>query len=417
MPLEPADMLSDLAQQGPASYFPRPETPVTFNFDQGLAAEETFPIADLQRVMTTVLDRDRGRALEYVSLGYDAERDKILYPPTQGELALGYPGLRAEVARWIGRTQGVAGLDADHVILTSGSVQAIALAVSALLNPGEGALVEKATFPYAMRFMQMRGADVRAVEIDEHGLVPDSLVQRLGELERDGVRPKLLYVIPTFQLPTCVVMPEDRRRRLLEIAEEWNLVVLEDSIYADLRYGGEPVPSLLSLDTGGRVLQSHGFSKNLAPGLRLGWISAAPALVRGLAAVRQDLGVSQWTSRAMELFLVEGLLDPHIAAANQVYRRKRDVAVTAVRRHCGDLVTFDVPDGGFYLWLRMGDDVDWVKAQHEAAERGVFCRPGERFLGERDGQAFLRLAYSHAADDEIERGIAVLGEAITSNVR
>lgn len=416
MPFDAKNALSDLAQGGPALFFPDPPAQVTFNFDQGIAAEETFPLEDLKRLMTEVLERDQGRALEYISFDYDEESDQIVYLPSYIELMLGYTGLRKEVASWIGGTQGVQGLDADNVILTSGSVQAIALAVNAFVNEGEGVLVEKATFPYAMRFMQMRKADIRTVDIDEHGLDPDSLVQRLEEFKRDGVKPKLLYVIPTFQLPTCVVMPEDRRRRLLEIAEEWDLLVLEDSIYADLRYSGEPVPSLLSMDTNGRVMQSHGFSKTIVPALRLGWITAPKPIIEGLAGVRQDLGVSQWLSRAMEKFMVEGLLDPHIERANAVYKRKRDLAIKAVEEHCGGLVSFDVPDGGFYLWLRMADSVDWPKAQHEAAMRGVFCRPGEKYLGEDEGQAFLRLAYSHAPDHEIERGIRALGEAITSNV-
>ncbi|MDH6279851.1 PLP-dependent aminotransferase family protein [Prescottella agglutinans] len=417
MTIDPKHLLSDLAQDGPALFFPDPPAAVTFNFDQGIAAEETFPIDDFKQGMSDVLDRDGGLALEYISFDYDKSNDQIVYLPSYIELMLGHTGLREELASWLGSTQGIGGLSADNFILTSGSVQAIALAVNAFVNPGDGVLVEAATFPYAMRFMQMRGADIRTVDIDEHGLVIESLEARLEEFRRDGVKPKLLYVIPTFQLPTCVVMPEDRRRRLLEIAEKWELVVLEDSIYADLRYSGDPVPSLRSMDTSGLVIQSHGFSKVLAPALRLGWMCASEMMIHALASVRQDLGVSQWMCRMMADYLAQGRLDPHIEKANAVYRRKRDIAVEAVRAHCGGLVDFDVPDGGFYLWLRIDDSVDWDRAQHEAAMSGVFCRPGEKFLGKEAGQGYLRLAYSHAPDHEIERGIKALGDAITSNVR
>lgn len=415
MTFDPTSKLSDLAAGGPALFFPDAPAQVTFNFDQGIASEETFPIEDFKRLMGEVLDRDQGRALEYISFGYEEESDQIVYLPSYIELVLGYTGLREEVAKWLSQAQGLTGIGADNVILTSGSVQAIALAINAMVNPGEGVLVEQATFPYAMRFMEMRGADIRTVEIDEHGMVIESLIERLEEFRRDGVVPKLLYVIPTFQLPTGVVMPEDRRRRLLEVAEEYDIVVLEDSMYADLRYSGDPVPSLLSLDTSGRVMQSHGFSKVLAPALRIGWITASPALIHALASVRQDLGVSQWMCRMLTDYLAEGKLDPHIKRANEIYRRKRDVAAAAVREHCGGLVTFDLPDGGYYLWLKVAESVDWEKAQQQAALDGVFCRPGEKFLGEEGGAGYLRLAFSHAPDHELKRGIKALGEAIVAH--
>lgn len=410
--MDARSLYSKLALDGPPLFFPDPPARVTFNFDQGIAAQETFPIEELKELAGRVLDRDRGRALEYISFGHDDATGDIVYLASYIELVLGHTGLREQLARWLGARQDVDGLTADGVIVTNGSVQAIALATAAFLDPGDGALIESASFPYAARFIGMRGADLRTVDIDGQGMVVESLVRRLEEFRRDGVRPKLLYVIPTFQLPTGAVMPEDRRRRLLEVAEEWDLVVLEDGIYSDLRYGGEPVPSLLSLDTTGRVLQSHAFSKIMAPALRLGWMAGRPEMIEALAAVRQDLGVSQWMCRLMAAYLAEDRMDAHIDAANALYRRKRDIAVEAVREHCGRWVDFDVPQGGFYLWLRMRDGVDWEKAQHEAALGGVFCRPGERFTGSAEGARYLRLAFSHAPEHELRRGIEVLGAAI-----
>lgn len=406
-----ASLYSDLAKDGPPLFFPDPPAPVTFNFDQGIAAEETFPLDDLRRLATSVLDRDGGRALEYISFDYDEEEDKVVYLPTYEELVLGYTGLRDELAKWMSKREGRE-LTADNFILASGSVQGIGLTINAFLNPGEGALVESATFPYAMRYMHMRGADVRSVAIDNQGIDVDDLERRILEMKKDGVKPKLLYVIPTFQLPTCVVLPLERRKRLLELAQEHEIIVLEDSIYADLRYGGDPVPSLFSMDDSGLVVQSHGFSKVIAPALRLGWITGSPEVIQGLASVRQDLGVSQWLARIMTDYMAEGLLDAHIAKANDVYRRKRDIAVAAVREHCGEYVRFEVPQGGFYLWLEIDEAVDWDKASQEAAEGGVMCRPGEKFMGEGDGRRYLRLAFSHAADHELPRGIEVLGNAI-----
>jgi len=405
---------SDLAQGGPPLFFPDPPAEVTFNFDQGIAAQETFPLEDFKQIAADVIDRDEGRALEYISFGYDATDDQIIYLSTYVELVLGYTGMREEIAAWIRADQGVDWIEADNLICTSGSVQAIALAVNGLVNPGDGVLVESASFPYAMRFMEMRGADLRTVEMDEQGLLIESLEARLAEMAADGVTPKMLYTIPTFQLPTGAVLPVERRRRLLEIAQEWNIVVLEDAIYANLCYEGSTPPSLLSLDTSGLVIQSSGLSKVLAPGLRSGWIAGRPEMIEALAAVRQDLGVSQWMSRLTAEYLRRGLLEPHIEKANAVYRHKRDVAVAAIREHCSEYVDFDVPRGGFYLWLRLKDNFDWEKAGAAAALAGVFCRPGESFMGAEHGQGYLRLAFSHAPEHELRRGIAALGEAMRS---
>src|SRR6185437_9130672 len=176
------------------------------------------------------------------------------------------------------------------------------------------------------------------------------------------------------------------------------LIVLEDNVYGDLRYSGDPIPTLLSLDRAGRVLQAHSFSKVVMPGLRLGWMAGTPAAIAPLAAVRQDLGVSQWTSRAMTLYLQRGRLDAHIEEVKDHYRSKRDLVADLLREHCEPYVSFRVPDGGYFMWVNLADGVDWEKAQTYAMENGVAFRPGERFMGpdrKETGKGHFRLAFSH----------------------
>lgn len=420
MAFDPDTVLSDIARSGPPLFFPDPPVPVTFNFDQGVPAEETFPIDDLLAIHEEVLRRDRGRALEYISFGWDDRTERILYLSTYVELVLGNTACREQVAAWVARRQGVSGLSPDGIILTSGSVQAVALAVNAFVDAGDVVFVEAGTFPYALRYFQMRGAHIRPVAVDAEGMDTDDLARALAEVRAEGRRPKMIYTIATFQLPTGVCTSLARRRRLIELAEDFDLVVLEDNVYGDLRYSGEPLPTILSLDTTGRVVQDHSFSKILAPGLRLGWGAGPEPLVAAMAAVRQDLGVSQWTARVMAEYLARGLLDPHIDRANAVYRAKRDVAAAAVRRHCGRWVRFDVPDGGFYLWLEISDELDWENVRLLAQDAGVAFRPGERFMGPdmaEVGRRYIRLAFSHVAELELERGIAALGEAMAKSVR
>jgi 2-aminoadipate transaminase len=418
MKIDPKNYLTGVAREGTPSFFPDPSAPITFNFDQGLAAQETFPLDDLAQLHKEILDRDGGRALEYISMDYDENARKLVYIASYAELALGYTELRDELSKWLNTHNARSDLDASNIIVTTGSSQAIGLAANAIVEAGDGVLVEAVTFPWALRDFEMRGADVRAVALDSDGMDPDSLEHELEALRKDGIRPKLLYIVATFQLPTGVCTSLDRRRRILELAEKYDFLVLEDNIYGDLRYSGEPIPTLLSLDQSNRVLQSHAFSKTIAPGLRLGWITASEGLIGGLAAVRQDLGPSQWTCRVMAEYLKRGLLDRHVEEVIPLYRRRRDVAAAAVREHCFPWVTFELPDGGFYLWLTLSEDVDWEKARLAAEAAGVAFRPGERFMADKNAsrRAFLRLAFSHVGDEELRRGIEVLGKAINDAV-
>lgn len=396
---------SELVGSLPPVAFPEAPAPVRYEFDQGMVAEETLPLEELKTAFGNVLDRDRGEALQYLSY-----RDGSAYRSRYEEMLLGYAGLREQLAHWIGTRQGIAGLGADNFFLMSGASALFPLIAQAFVNPGEGVLMEAMTLNQGAKAFRMHGANVRAVDMDEDGLIPGSVEQQLDAMKREGVRPKLLYTIPTFQLPTGAVLPEQRRRALLSIAREWDLILVEDSVYAELRYSGTPVPSLLSMDRSGRVMQIHGFAKIVAPGIRLGWVCAHREMIDAIAATRVDFGVSQLTCRAMADFMARGRLDPHIERANALYRRKRDMASAAVNRHCGEWVTFTPPDGGMYLWLRMNEIVDWSRALQNAALAGVHIRPGQVFR--EDGARYLRLAFCHAPIDELEAGIAALGEAI-----
>jgi 2-aminoadipate transaminase len=314
----------------------------------------------------------------------------------------------------------VKGLDARNFVLTSGATQAIALAAAAFVNPGEGAVLESLTFAWAFRSLKMRGADVRMADVDEHGLVVESLEQRLHELRRDGVRPKLLYTIPTFHLPTATVMPLERRRRILELAEEWDLVVVEDCVYQELNYGaGQLPPSLLSLDTSGRVLQTHAFSKMIATGFRLGWMCGRPELIQALGVVREDLGVSQWLSRIVLEFMRGGHLEPHLAHVCDLYRGKRDLMVDALTASAGDLVDFTTPQGGLFIWVHLDEAVDWARAKDLAALDGVAVREAHPYALLRDigPNRYIRPCFTHASPKEIEEGIALLGSAISAAAR
>lgn len=390
-------LFSTIARGGPPLFFPQPEVPIAFNFDQGLAAPETFPKEQLLELASHILQRDGAEALEYfdAATGYE-------------ELVFGYKGLREQLARRYREVQGCK-LDERGFILTSGSVQAIAMAVSGFIDHCDVVVVEAASFPYALRFMEMAGADVRTVPVDEHGMDIDALATLLQEVDAAGGRVKMVYTIATFQLPTGAELSLPRRRQLIELAKRWQFVVLEDNVYGELRFAGAPLPSLLSLDDSGLVMQCNAFSKTIAPGLRLGWMAGQPETIAALAAVRQDLGVSQWLSRIMAEFLARDLFAAHLARANAAYKSKCATAVNAVRKYCGEFARFREPNGSFYLWLEIDERVDWQRAAELSAQQGIFFRPGERFMNDTQGRQFLRLAYSHVSEAIIAEGIEKLG--------
>jgi 2-aminoadipate transaminase len=386
---------------GPAAV--QPPVPVRYNFGQGVPAPEMYPIADLQRYAAEVLDQGLD-VLDYASEG------------STNELVLGYTGLRQQLADWIELRQGREVSTAD-ILIGNGSIQTLSLAAAALVSPGDAVIVEASTFPYPVQFLRASGATVSTVPLDEHGMDVGALEQRLRELRRSGARPKLLYTIATFQVPTATVLPIERRHRLIELAEEWDLVIIEDNCYYETRQEGVDVPTIFSLDHTGRVILTDSFSKILAPALRTGWLVADPALLPAVARVRQDLGPSQWIGRVLEAYMRDGKLQPQIAAVRAINRHKRDVCDDALQRHCGRWVRYVKPLGGLYFWLQLSDDVDCDKIAIDAANRGIACRGGEMYLGDESGRRFLRIAYLHESDDQIEWGIATLGEVLASNAR
>lgn len=406
MTIDVTTLFSKAARSGPPTPGGKPmkhaDRPIAYNFDSGLAAEETFPIDDFARIGAEIIARDGAEAFEYGNTDYN-------------ELVYGYPDLRDQIAaRHLARDGRDVGR--EGVLLASGSVQAIAMAIRAFVGPGDGVVVEAPSFPYALRYIDAAGGSSLAVPVDDDGMVVEEVESRLDRFEAEGIRPKMVYTISTFQLPTGMCMSLERRKKLLEVAERRNLVVLEDHVYGDLRFEGEPVPTLFSLDTTGRVMISDSFSKTVTPGLRLGWLAGHPDAVAAAAATRQDLGVSLWLSRVMSQFIAEGKLDDHIRRANEVYRRKRDKAIAALGEYCGPWVTYRAPQGAFYLWLELDPRVDAAKVREVALEDGVLCRAGEVFFGDESGKQQFRLAYSQVSEEQIEEGIAVLGRAIAASV-
>lgn len=386
-----ARLLAPRARAGAAQYGSAPVGDhVRFDFDAGLPDPATFPIDDLVRISEQVLRSEPAAALHY-------GREDIMY---------GFDGLREQLAA-------PAGVAANQVMVTSGGAQAISLACEAVAETGSCVAVEIPTWGYMLREIQLSGMRPIAIPTDDAGMRVDVLTDQVARLKLAGDRLQAVYVVANFSVPTGVCLSLERRHALVALAQRERFVIIEDNTYGALRYDGDELPSLLDIDDAGVVLKIDSFSKILAPGLRLGWVTGHADLVAGMAAVRHDLGVSQWIARIVSRFIDEGLLGPHVERVRNEYRRKRDTADDALRRHCGGRVKWRRPDGGFFYWLEFVGDIDAPAVMRTAAEHGVRCRPGEQFFGEPDdGRRHVRLAFSMYPDVELAMGIKVFGESL-----
>jgi 2-aminoadipate transaminase len=396
-------LLSFPASHAQAGYHNPPEG-IRYLFEAGLPDPATFPIDDLVRLSEKVLREEFVEALQYGSAHDDG-------------IGAGYVGLRDVLAR---RTQIATGraVDRHGVMLTCGAAQALALLFESFVDPGDAVAIEAPTWNAVLAMCARHGADTFATPMDENGLDLDVLERHLEQLAAAGRRLKLVYTIATFNTPTGLCLSLDRRKRLIDLARRWRFVIIEDNVYELLRYDGRPIPTLFSLDDTGLVVKVDSFSKVVAPGLRLGWVTADPAIVRALSGVRGDLGVGQWIARTMTHYLDEGLLEPHVAAMNARYRTKRDVAERALHEHCDPWVNWRRPEGGFYLWVGIDAAIDPERVMKQALAEGVLCRPGERFFGDdSQGRQYLRLAFPAMPVEGLEEGIAILGKAIHASRR
>jgi 2-aminoadipate transaminase len=294
-----------------------------------------------------------------------------------------------------------------ELMLTSGAIEALELVCKALVDKGDRVLVEAPTYLGAVQAFQSFEADIAGVPVDEQGLAVDELERSLAA----GPAPKLLYTIPDFQNPAGVTLTTERRESLIELARRHGLLLVEDVAYRELRYEGEAPPTLLSLGPD-VVLQAGTFSKTFFPGVRLGWAAGPAELVAKLVWAKQntDQCAGALGQRLLEEYGRRGLLDEQIARARDVYRARRNTAMSALERHLGERATWTHPAGGFFTWLDLDEDGASVVAR--ALEAGVAVVPGRPFFVGGGGERNIRISYSQASEDLLEEGIARLGSIL-----
>jgi 2-aminoadipate transaminase len=330
--------------------------------------------------------------------------ETLQYAPRFGLL-----DLREWIARHVER-DGIR-VEADSILVVYGAKQGLDLVAKLFLDPGDTIVVTRPTYQSALAIFRGWQVEFLEVGLDRDGMQVDALATLLTERARRGLAaPKLVYDVPEFHNPTGVTLARARREALVDLAARHGMLVVEDDPYRRIRFAGEPVPPIQAFDPGRHVIGLGTFAKLVAPGLRVGWVVAAPEIVARLAALKADGGSSAFMQRVLLEYCRAGRLDPDVRDRVRTYQAHRDVMARAVREQMPE-VRFDLPDGGYYLWLRLPEAMDGDRLAASAEAHGVRVLPSSHFHATPGPGNHVRLAYSHASPSEIVEGVRRLASA------
>jgi 2-aminoadipate transaminase len=359
----------------------------------GLPDTSTFPGDDVAALMARVAAETSTQALQY--------------GPTEG---------LDEVRRCIAEVMAAEGMhvEPEELLVTTGGQQVIDLVCRALIDPGDVILAEGPTYPGAVPVFCSYQADVVQVAMDDDGLRVDLLEGELDRLEREGRTPKFVYTVPSFQNPAGVTLRLDRRRALVQLAAERELLVLEDNPYGLLRYEGDALPTLYALDGGEYVIYLGTFSKILAPGLRIGWTAAPRPVLEKLNLGKQaaDLCSSPFSQHFVRTYFAARDWRAYVRGLVELYRRRRDTMLDALAEHLPHEATWTRPRGGLFVWARLPDYIDTTDLLARALREQVAFVPGRAAYLDGRGGSEMRLNFSGVSEDEIREGVRRIGEVV-----
>jgi 2-aminoadipate transaminase len=371
--------------------------PEVISLAGGLPDTATFPPESFAAQMTRIAQESSAEALQYgPTEGFDRTRDCI-----------------AEVMA----AEGMAP-DPEDVIVTTGGQQAIDLVTKTLVDPGDPVICEAPTYPGAVPVFCSYEADTLHVSVDEDGMRIDELEELLDRLAADGRRPKFVYTVPSFQNPAGVTMSAERRRRLVEIARERELLVVEDNPYGLLRYEGDPLPPLYQLEGGDYVIYLGTFSKILSPGIRLGWCVAPPPVMEKIVLGKQatDLCTSTLTQYFVAEYFEEGRWREYVDSLTELYRDRRDAMLGALERHFPPQCEWSRPQGGLFLWATLPEYIDTGDLLAKALRQNVAFVPGGAAYADGRASSSMRLNFSASSPDEIREGMRRIGQVVWEQV-
>lgn len=350
----------------------------------GEMSPELFPKETMAKLMGNMAGRMR-------SLGYEEPKGSL--------------GLREQISQRL-RGLGI-NVSASAILVVSGALQALQLIAMGLLHRGSEILVESPSYLYSLHVFQSAGMQLSGVPMDEKGIRSDMI-----SLLKRQRKAALLYTIPTFHNPTGVLMPEERRKQLLETCEREQMPVIEDDAYRELWLDAVPPKPLKAMDKAGLVLYLGSLSKSLSPGFRIGWVAGPEPVIERLADIKMqtDYGSSSLSQWAAEEWLGSGLYDAHLEYIRGQLAIRRNTALNALNKHFKCIAQWNIPSGGFYIWLRLLPGISMQALFNRALGEGILLNPGSVY--DHCAGSCLRLSYAYAGLEELEKGIAKLARII-----
>ena len=365
--------------------------PKIISFAGGLPAPELFPVEGMKEATDKVYAEHGQQALQYgAAKGVTELRELILKRVKEKE------NIDAKL---------------ENVMVTTGSEQAIDLVGKAFVNPGDTVLVEEPTYLCALDVFRSYGANFVSVPMDDDGMKMDALEEALKAHPETA----LVYTVPNFQNPTGRTMPAERRKKFAELAAKYDVPVLEDNPYGDIRFAGEHVPSVKSFDHAGKVFYMSTFSKILAPGFRLGWLVADPKVIEKLTVLKQsaDLHTDNLVQYVVTEFFKENDVDAHVKEISDLYGKRKQLMIDGIKKYFPKDVKYTDPEGGMFLWVEVPGVTDTVELFKQCLEHNVAFVPGDPFFAGKPQPGTFRLNYSNMQEDQIEVGFKRLGEALS----
>ncbi len=369
------------------------QRPDMISFAGGLPSPDSFPVDDIKKITAEILDEDGKAALQYGT--------------TEGDLRL--RTLLAERHRKDGLK-----LSPDNIIITTGSQQALDLCGKIFINRGDVVICGLPSYLGGLNAFSNYGARLTGIPLDDKGMRPDLLEKTIIKLKNEGNVIKFIYIIPDFQNPTGVTLPRERRVEIIKIAERHDLIIVEDSPYRDVRFEGSPEPLMSSLDSHGRVITLNTFSKILAPGFRLAWVTGNSVIIDKLVTSKQaaDLCTPPFVQKITARYIEKGLLDINLRKTVELYRGRRDHMLACFRESMPEGVKWTEPSGGLFLFVTLPPYMDAARLLEKAIQKNVAFVCGSVFYCNDEGHNTMRINFSYADKEETCEGVRRLAEAI-----
>lgn len=370
------------------------EEPEIISFAGGLPAPELFPLEEMKKVDVAILEKEGRQAVQYgTTEGYVPLREKI--------------AKRMKQAFQVDCT-------AQDLVVTAGSQQCLSLLGQVFLNKDDVVLMESPSYLGAINAFQLNFPKFIEVPTDEKGMIPEEL----DKIMASNDRVRMIYVIPDFQNPTGITWPLERRKAFMEVINKYDVPVLEDDPYGELRYDGESLPSLKSMDKKGNVIFLGSFSKIFMPGLRLGWMVAQPEILDKVIKLKQaiDLQTSSFAQRQASFFIDMFDLDAHVEEIKALYGKRRTLMHESMKKYFPEGVTFTYPEGGLFTWVTLPKGIDAKVLMPKVLAKKVAYVPGSPFYPNGGNENHFRLNYSNMTEERIVEGIKRLGEVLTEAV-